>query len=77
MVRAGRLGLAGEGVFTRPEFFVAKRPGFMLTRQDAMRALAGEAGAGGGNQDKLTIHTNAPYEPIVTDFNILRAWSKG
>ena len=75
-VYPGRRYLAGESVFTRPEFFIPKQPGFVLTRQNAMQALAERAG-GGGNQYNLTIHTNAPYEPIVTDFNILRAWSKG
>lgn len=37
---AGQKYLAGESVYSRPETFVASQSGYMLTRQDAIAALA-------------------------------------
>ena len=75
-VYAGRGQLVGESIFTRPEYFIPRQSGYVLTRQNAMRALA-EGGRMGGNQFNFTINTNAPHEPIIDDFNIIRAWAKG
>jgi hypothetical protein len=39
-VMAGQRYLAGESTFSRPETFVASQSGYMLTRQDAIEAVA-------------------------------------
>jgi hypothetical protein len=48
-VAAGTYGVMNEDPSTRPETFVAGKPGYVLTRQDAQAALAGNAGARGGD----------------------------
>lgn len=46
-VAAGSTYLMGERVITRPEVYVPLQDGYVLTKQDAQRALSGSARSGG------------------------------
>lgn len=65
-VFTGKPYLVGE---IGPELFVPTQNGKIIPNY----ALAGMNT--GGNQYNLTIYTNAPIEPIVRDFEMMRAWS--
>lgn len=58
MVSAGSIIEAGERMFSSPEFFVPAQNGYVLTKQDAQRALGG---GNGGNS--IQININGAQDP--------------
>lgn len=76
-VLANMLNMVGENIFTRPEYFMSDRGGYMLTKQDAQEALAEKVNMKGGDTYQMNVYTNAPLSTVIQDFGILRAWAKG
>lgn len=68
-VLPNRAYLFNENALTRPEIIVPKTPGYALTRQDAMRALASTAPGSGlmGNQN---IYVTVPVGQIGSNIDV-------
>lgn len=75
-VYRGVRSLYNENAFTRPEVFVPATNGYMLTKQDAQRALSSAAEpTRSGDTYSLVVNTTAAAEPIIEDFNLLRSFA--